>query len=399
MLLESILANLNTTFTPQEFEELLIYFSGSVIKNRSEEELAWDLVENCISKLHFEDCVIYFVNENTNTLVQIAAYGPKNPKPLEILQPIEIPIGQGITGAVANSGIGEIVKDTSKDSRYIVDDSLRLSELAVPIKLEDQVIGVIDCEHSQVNYFNEGHLQILSAIAAISGIKIGQIRADRERREQQKQLLKAEEEMLQAKIMAIRAQMNPHFIFNALNSIQHFVTSDDKRVALKYISLFGKLVRFYLRHLESETIALGDEVNMLRSYMELQKLRYGKELEYEIQFADDLRKLKIPTYILHSLVENMIEFSVNASRTKTRLAILIERSEGVITMIIRYNFEDINQKIIKEPIETPSLQNWMQFVSSINKLKHLDIDFTIKSERSNVPDAHGGIVILKLPLQ
>lgn len=397
MLLESILANLNTTFTPEEFEELLIYFSTSVIRNRSEQELAWDLVENCISKLHFEDCVIYLLDEETETLQQIAAYGPKNPKPMEILQPIQIPLGSGITGAVALSGIGEIIPDTREDHRYIVDDMARLSELTVPIKLDEKVIGVIDCEHSKAGFFNEAHLQILNAIASISGIKIGQIRADRERREKQQLLMKAEEEMLQAKILAVRAQMNPHFIFNALNSIQHFITSDDKRLALKYISLFGKLVRFYLRHLESETITLQDEVNMLRIFMELQKLRYGDAFNWSVSCADTLLKKRIPAYVVHSLIENMIEYVVSNTRTGARLDVEIVNEREQIRTCVNYGFHDPGKRA-ETPFSSEALKDWDNFIDSVNRLRHLSIRYTVDIEPSQEENTHNGLVCLLLPV-
>jgi len=397
MLLESILANLNTTFTPKEFEELLIYFSTSVIRNRSEEELAWDLVENCISKLHFEDCVIYLLDETSGKLRQVAAFGPKNPKPMEIFEPIEIPLGSGITGSVAQSGRGEIIQDTRKDSRYIVDDQERLSELTVPIKLEDQVIGVIDCEHTSPGFFNEAHLQILTAIASISGIKIGQIRADRERREKQALLLRAEEEMLQAKILAIRAQMNPHFLFNALNSIQHFITSDDKRVAMKYISLFGKLVRHYLRHLESDTIPLNDEVSMLRTFMELQELRYGPAFRWDVHCEQQLLKKRIPAYVLHSLIESLIEFIVSDSKKESQLLITIDRKNEVIRALCNFNFRDISPPSHDE-FPGKALKTWEQFIESVNKLRHLEIHYEVAFAKAENSKFYNGSVCLKLPV-
>ncbi len=397
MLLESILANLNHTFTPKEFEKLLIYFSTSVIRNRSEEELAWDLVENCISQLHFEDCVIYLLNEESDTLKQVAAYGPKNPNPMEILHPLEIPLGSGITGFVAKSGKGEIIRDTRKDERYIVDDEARLSELTVPILLDDKVIGVIDCEHSKAGFFTEAHLQILSAIASISGIKIGQIRADRERREKQRLLLQAEEQMLQAKIMAIRAQMNPHFIFNALNSIQHFITSDDKRVALKYISLFGKLVRFYLSHLESDTISLNDEVNMLGTFMELQKLRYGEAFQWDVQCPASLLEKQIPSYVLHNLTENLIEFIVSHSKKGSKLTITIDFEDGFIRACNDFEFRDDKPGRHEEfPGET--LRQWDQFIESINKLRELNVRYDVEYENMEANQGHKGSVCLFLPV-
>ena len=67
-------------------------------------DILWDICRNCVSRLHFEDCVIYLLDDEGKMLQQKAAYGPKNPKEFEILNPIEIPVGKGIVGDVAATG-------------------------------------------------------------------------------------------------------------------------------------------------------------------------------------------------------------------------------------------------------------------------------------------------------
>lgn len=90
-------------------------------------------------------------------MIQKAAMGSKSPNPYEIKNPIEIPIGQGIVGSVALDSKSIIVNDTSKDSRYIVDDKARSSEISIPILHEGKVIGVIDSEHSKKNFYTDDH--------------------------------------------------------------------------------------------------------------------------------------------------------------------------------------------------------------------------------------------------
>src|SRR3546814_1780752 len=89
-----------------------------------------------------------------------SAYGPKNPRAFEISDPILIPIGEGITGSVAKSARSELIQDTSLDERYIEDDKRRFSEITVPVIVDGMVFGVIDCEHSEKNFFSEQHLKI-----------------------------------------------------------------------------------------------------------------------------------------------------------------------------------------------------------------------------------------------
>ena len=252
----------------------LFIFPKSLLGKESEEDILWDLAKNCIAKLGFVDCVIYLIDYENNLLVQKAAYGPKNPKDKTLYNPVQILVGKGISGHVAKTGIPEIVNDTSKDSRYIEDDDLRLSEICVPIAHENTVYGVIDCEHPNKGFFTNHHLRMLSAVASICAIKIKSVRANKALLHEQQRLFKIKEEMLELKLKALNSQMNPHFVFNALNAIQYFITSGKRKLALEYLSMFSKLVRYYLKHLEKDVVALKSEVEMLHWYLNLQKLRY-----------------------------------------------------------------------------------------------------------------------------
>lgn len=145
---------------------------ASIIGKNDIHEIAWEIAKRTIKFFGFEDCVIYILNKETNELEQIAAYGNKNPKEHEILNLIKIPLGQGIVGTVAKTGISELINDTSLDPRYIIDDKLRYSELTVPIIANGKVIGVIDSEHSTKNYFTKTHLETLNSIANLAALQL-----------------------------------------------------------------------------------------------------------------------------------------------------------------------------------------------------------------------------------
>jgi signal transduction histidine kinase/ligand-binding sensor domain-containing protein len=153
-------------------EKILNAFTASLYGQSTIEDMSWDIASNCIEKLGFVDCVVYVLDDDKKVLVQKAARGPKNPSRREILHPIEIPLGQGIVGSVALSGVAEIVNNTSRDKRYLVDDAPRLSEISVPIVADGNVLGVIDSEHPQKNFYTKQHLYLLKAIAAVCSVRI-----------------------------------------------------------------------------------------------------------------------------------------------------------------------------------------------------------------------------------
>ncbi|MBO9571217.1 MAG: GAF domain-containing protein, partial [Chitinophagaceae bacterium] len=159
-------------------ERMLTYFATSLYGRNAVEDIFWDIAKNCISQLKFEDCVIYQYDKKRNMLVQRAAYGPKNPQKYEILNPLEIVYGVGIVGSVARNMKPEIVKDTKADSRYIVDDFARNSEIAVPIIIDGELFGVIDSEHHRKGFYSQWHLKMLVKMSQICAVKISKFIAE-----------------------------------------------------------------------------------------------------------------------------------------------------------------------------------------------------------------------------
>lgn len=134
------------------------------------DDLLWSIANYVGQKLGYKDCVIYLV-ENER-LIQKAAYGPKNPKDRIIKDRIEIPKGKGIVGSVAETGVAEIISDTSVEPRYISEQNSGRSELAVPITFEGKVIAVIDSESEFKNTYTIMDRDFLQVIANIASSKI-----------------------------------------------------------------------------------------------------------------------------------------------------------------------------------------------------------------------------------
>jgi signal transduction histidine kinase/PAS domain-containing protein len=168
----------NRTRRSEEAARIINSFAGSLVELESEEDVLWNVARDCVGRLGLPDCVVYVLDERRNVLVQRAAWGAKAPFGRQIINPIEIPLGHGIVGAVGKSGRAELVPDTRLAPRYLVDDARRLSELSVPILLSDRVIGVIDVEHPDAGFLDEHHLKILTALAALLANKLVRVRAE-----------------------------------------------------------------------------------------------------------------------------------------------------------------------------------------------------------------------------
>ncbi|WP_190810480.1 sensor histidine kinase [Flagellimonas sp. S3867] len=120
--------------------------------------------------------------------------------------------------------------------------------------------------------------------------------------------LKFQEEAFINKTKALRAQINPHFIFNSLNSIQHLITKNNKVSALKYLSKFGRLTRNILESSFETNAKLDDEIKLLTDYLELESLRFDNAFTYKIQIDEALipEEIEMPFMILQPFVENAI---------------------------------------------------------------------------------------------
>ena len=141
------------------------------------------------------------------------------------------------------------------------------------------------------------------------------------KRQQETELLKLQATRLQLK--ALRAQMNPHFLFNALNSIQSYISSNETGPATRFLAKFAKLMRQSLDYSEIEIISLEKEIEFLGDFLYInEKLRFEDKLSYSIVVDDEIEEdiLGVPTMIVQPYVENAIEHGL---RTRERGHILV----------------------------------------------------------------------------
>jgi signal transduction histidine kinase len=147
-------------------------FAVDLIGIPSVEELLWYVAQHVVGRLNFVDCVIYSANDAQTELQQVAAWGEKNPFGRNIINPLVIPFGRGITGQVARTQKAIIVDDLLKDENYIPDTQIARSEICVPLMFRGRVFGVIDSEHPLPNAFGTAEQEVLSTVAAMTAAKL-----------------------------------------------------------------------------------------------------------------------------------------------------------------------------------------------------------------------------------
>jgi len=173
-MLQLVPTNLNKRNRASEAQMLrtLNTFAVDLMSIPSVEDLFWYVAQNVVGKLGFVDCVIYQADKGQTELTQAAAWGEKNPYGRNIINPLIIPFGRGITGQVAQSRKPIIVDDLLKDENYIADTEPARSEICVPLICGGRIAGVIDSEHPDIAVFGEAELEILSTVAAMTSAKL-----------------------------------------------------------------------------------------------------------------------------------------------------------------------------------------------------------------------------------
>lgn len=167
-----------------------------------------------------------------------------------------------------------------------------------------------------------------SALAIFIAIVILRIRDRRFREEasREAQRLQLEKDLVKLEQKALRLQMNPHFIFNALNSIQGLISNKDDKTARYYLAKFSKLMRLTLENSRVQSIPLENEIKTLENYLSLECFSSGEQFEFEISTSDDIdvEELLIPPMMIQPFVENAIIHGVSKIERKGKIDVSFE---------------------------------------------------------------------------
>jgi hypothetical protein len=145
--------------------------------------------------------------------------------------------------------------------------------------------------------------------------------------------------LLNLKLKALRAQMNPHFTFNVMNSIQHFILNKDDEAAHRYLTKFSRLLRTILHNSENNVIPLSEEIKALELYIELEAMRFDNRFQYEIIIDKkiDPAMVQIPSMLIQPYVENAIKHGILPLKENGRLKIEIIKQDSLLKCIIEDN--------------------------------------------------------------
>ena len=228
----------------------------------------------------------------------------------------------------------------------------------------------------------------------------------RKKEKSQKLLLEQKEkekEMVFLKLENLRSQMNPHFIFNALNSIQDYILLNQKNLAGDYLGKFADLIRLYLNYSSKVHISLSEEIVGLEKYLELEKLRFEDSLDYYITTSKRINSddIKIPTMLVQPYVENALKHGLLHRKKNRVLTIdfLLDNAHYITCIVTdngigRKKREEIKKRTNHKPFATKANQDRLELLNYGRKEK---IEIKILDLYTKNNKVKGTQVIIQIP--
>jgi hypothetical protein len=208
----------------------------------------------------------------------------------------------------------------------------------------------------------------------------------------------------ETELKALRAQMNPHFIFNAINSVQYFITDNDPESSQKYLAKFARLIRYVIDNSKPASIPLKTEVEALNLYLELESLRFGNRFTYEINIDEniDIDNTKIPSMIIQPFVENSIWHGLMHKPDKGKIEISLRKQGSVLKCLIKDNgigrkkSMEINLTNNKAPHKSIGISNTKERLDIINQINNVKLSVSINDVLNEQNEVIGTSVELNM---
>ncbi len=275
-----------------------------------------------------------------------------------------------------------VSKDRSLvDNKILEDTEQRISQLEKEKELKDELIR-------KKNVFNYG---LIGALILLTGLIVFIFRT----------LKKVQVKNKKIALQSLRREMNPHFIFNSLNSVNHFIATNNELEANQYLTKFSKLMRGVMENSTDDFIPFQQELDLLQNYLALEKTRFADKFDYEIDVDENLnmQSLQVPGMLVQPFLENAIWHGLRYRTEKGFLKLNFEKNEHYLKIIIEDNGigieESKKQKTQHQKTrEGRGMKNTLERIQLLNDLYKRDITCSVKDK----PNQNGVLVTIQINL-
>jgi two-component system LytT family sensor kinase len=248
---------------------------------------------------------------------------------------------------VFSKGLPEILVDELREAGDVMEssnilsrpfsDELRNIEMLVPVAVDGRMRYVIAlCPGLGRRTLLSGEVQFLRTVARQLGIRVHHLEAEAAARQQALRESLLRNQLTEAELRALRAQVNPHFLFNSLNTIADLIVTNPtnaERMTLRLASIF----RHVLAQTDRQFMSLHEEFDFMRNYLQIEQERFGPRLTVNMCLDPSIAHENIPTLLLQPLVENALKHGLAPKGGKGLLQISAQRHEASIELVIADN--------------------------------------------------------------
>lgn len=263
-----------------------------------------------------------------------------------------------------------VAKDKSLvDEKILEDTEQRISQLEKEKQLKDELIR-------KKNVFN---YSLIVALLVLTVLIIFIFRT----------LKKVQVKNKKIALQSLRREMNPHFIFNSLNSVNHFIATNNELEANQYLTKFSKLMRGVMENSTEDFIPFQQELDLLQNYLALEKTRFADKFDYEIEVDESLntQSLKVPGMLVQPFLENAIWHGLRYRTTKGFLKLHFEKENQYLKITVEDNGIGIEESKKQKTEHQKArkgrgMKNTLERIALLNDLYHQEIQCNITDKQN-----------------
>ena len=272
--------------------------------------------------------------------------------------------------------------------------------------VKDKLLAQLETEKASAESARNRNLLIGAIGVAILLLVIGLLYVNRLQAQRKAQMLQVESDLRESRMKAIRSQLNPHFIFNALNSIQFLFYSGEKKTASQFMSDFATLMRNVLDMSSKAEVTIAEEKKMLSHYLDLERMRLENAFEYSFDIEQDINSesVMIPTMLLQPYVENAVKYAFQGMKNGGELVIAMQkRGEDLQVKIqdngvgLRFNSPDGQTTLSDSSHKSFSSDANAERVRMINEGRASSVGVQIQN-LADIGEGNGTRVTIRIPL-
>ena len=218
-------------------------------------------------------------------------------------------------------------------SRAILEPAAQ-TEVKLTSPVSGAVVRITVLQEERTRRFLSEDLTLLQLLGGVFGFMLENIRLQRKRVEQEQLAQELRLQSSKSELKALRAQINPHFLFNALNAIASLIHTDPAR-ADEVVEQLAEVFRYTLRRSDTEWAPLDQELAFARAYLDVEQARFGQRLTWAIDSDHSLPAPQVPSMLLQTLLENAVKHGVSQAREPGRIDVVVRTTPDQLTVEVR----------------------------------------------------------------